>query len=58
MSTFFAAGAFSVMNGVFNYLQDAYPEKAASILAGNDFVSRAVCTKPTTDAPFAHRSGR
>jgi len=37
MSCFFSAGAFLLFQGVLNYLQDAYPTKAASILAGNDF---------------------
>ncbi|KAI9148199.1 Caffeine resistance protein [Paramyrothecium foliicola] len=33
----FTIGAFLLFNSVLNYLSDAYPEYAASVLAGNDF---------------------
>ncbi|KAG4439814.1 hypothetical protein IFR05_004712 [Cadophora sp. M221] len=36
-SSFFTIGAFCLFNSVLNYLGDAYPEYAASVLAGNDF---------------------
>lgn len=36
-SSLFSIGTFLLFQAVLNYLQDAYPEKAASILAGNDF---------------------
>jgi len=36
-SGFFSAGAVLLFNSVLNYLPDAYPEYAASVLAGNDF---------------------
>jgi len=36
-SSFFTIGAFLLFNSVLNYLGDAYPEYAASVLAGNDF---------------------
>jgi DHA1 family multidrug resistance protein-like MFS transporter len=36
-SSFFSVGTFLLFQSVLNYLQDAYPEKAASVLAGNDF---------------------
>ncbi|MBE7182631.1 MAG: hypothetical protein INR71_15735, partial [Terriglobus roseus] len=35
-SGFFAVAAFLLFNSVLNYLSDAYPEYAASVLAGND----------------------
>ncbi|PWY84823.1 MFS general substrate transporter [Aspergillus heteromorphus CBS 117.55] len=35
-SGFFAVGAFLLFNPVLNYLSDAYPVYAASVLAGND----------------------
>jgi DHA1 family multidrug resistance protein-like MFS transporter len=35
-SSFFSIGAFCLFNSVLNYLPDAYPEYAASVLAGND----------------------
>ena len=35
-TAFFSIGAFCLFNSVLNYLGDAYPEKAASVLAGND----------------------
>lgn len=35
-SGFFSIGAFLLFNSVLNYLPDAYPEYAASVLAGND----------------------
>ena len=34
----FSVGAFLLFNSVLNYLGDAYPEYAASVLAGNDFM--------------------
>lgn len=36
-SGFFSIGAFLLFNSVLNYLADAYPAYAASVLAGNDF---------------------
>ena len=36
-SAWFSIGAFLLFNSVLNYLSDAYPEYAASVLAGNDF---------------------
>lgn len=36
-SSFFSIGTFLLFNSVLNYLGDAYPEYAASVLAGNDF---------------------
>ena len=36
-TAFFSIGAFLLFNSVLNYLADAYPEYAASVLAGNDF---------------------
>jgi len=36
-SAFFSMGAILLFNSVLNYLPDAYPEYAASVLAGNDF---------------------
>ncbi|KAL8865616.1 MAG: hypothetical protein Q9174_006793, partial [Haloplaca sp. 1 TL-2023] len=37
-SSFFAVGTFLLFNSVLNYLGDAYPDYAASVLAGNDFM--------------------
>lgn len=37
-SAFFSIGAFLLFNSVLNYLPDAYPKYAASVLAGNDFM--------------------
>ena len=37
-SAFFSVGAFLLFNSVLNYLGDAYPEYAASVYAGNDFM--------------------
>jgi len=37
-SSFFSIGTFLLFNSVLNYLPDAYPEHAASVLAGNDFM--------------------
>jgi len=37
-SSFFTIGAFLLFNSVLNYLGDAYPEYAASVYAGNDFI--------------------
>ncbi|KAI9713845.1 MAG: hypothetical protein M1820_000575 [Bogoriella megaspora] len=36
-SGWFSIGAFLLFNSVLNYLPDAYPDYAASVLAGNDF---------------------
>lgn len=35
-SAFFSIGAFLLFNSILNYLPDAYPDYAASVLAGND----------------------
>jgi len=35
-SAWFSIGAFLLFNSILNYLPDAYPEYAASVLAGND----------------------
>ncbi|KAK3626500.1 GTPase-activating protein [Elasticomyces elasticus] len=37
-TSFFTIGTFLLFNSVLNYLPDAYPEYAASVLAGNDFM--------------------
>lgn len=37
-SGWFSVGAFLLFNSILNYLPDAYPEYAASVLAGNDFM--------------------
>ena len=37
-SSFFSIGTFLLFNSALNYLPDAYPEVAASVLAGNDFM--------------------
>lgn len=37
-SGFFSVGTFLLFQSVLNYLPDAYPEYAASVLAGNDFM--------------------
>jgi DHA1 family multidrug resistance protein-like MFS transporter len=37
-SSLFTIGAFLLFNSILNYLPDAYPEYAASVLAGNDFM--------------------
>ena len=37
-SAWFSIGAFLLFNSVLNYLPDAYPEYAASVLAGNDLM--------------------
>ncbi|CAG8977637.1 hypothetical protein HYALB_00006587 [Hymenoscyphus albidus] len=37
-SSFFSTGAFLLFNSVLNYLGDAYPDHAASVFAGNDFL--------------------
>jgi len=37
-SSFFSVGAFLLFNSVLNYLGDAYPDYAASVYAGNDFM--------------------
>ncbi|KIW63707.1 hypothetical protein PV04_08690 [Phialophora macrospora] len=36
-TAWFSVGAFLLFNSVLNYLADAYPRHAASVLAGNDF---------------------
>ena len=36
-TAWFSIGAFLLFNSVLNYLSDAYPAYAASVLAGNDF---------------------
>lgn len=40
-TAWFTAGAFLLFNAVLNYLADAYPYQAASVMAGNDF-SRSI----------------
>lgn len=40
-SSFFSIGALLLFNSVLNYLGDAYPMYAASVLAGNDFFRSA-----------------
>jgi len=40
-SAFFSVGALLLFNSVLNYLGDAYPAYAASVLAGNDFMRSA-----------------
>ncbi|TIA62339.1 putative caffeine resistance protein 5 [Aureobasidium pullulans] len=40
-SAFFSMGSVLLFNSVLNYLPDAYPEYAASVLAGNDFMRSA-----------------
>lgn len=35
-SAWFSIGAFLLFNAILNYLPDAYPNYAASVLAGND----------------------
>jgi len=40
-SGFFSVGALLLFNSVLNYLPDAYPEYAASVLAGNDLFRSA-----------------
>lgn len=37
-TVWFSFGTFLLFNSVLNYLPDAYPEYAASVLAGNDFM--------------------
>lgn len=37
-TVWFSIGAFLLFNSVLNYLGDAYPDYAASVLAGNDFM--------------------
>ncbi|KAL8998587.1 MAG: hypothetical protein Q9188_006072 [Gyalolechia gomerana] len=37
-SSYFAIGTFLLFQAVLNYLGDAYPDYAASVLAGNDFM--------------------
>ena len=37
-SSYFSIGTFILFNSVLNYLGDAYPEYAASVLAGNDLM--------------------
>jgi MFS transporter, DHA1 family, multidrug resistance protein len=40
-SAFFPIGAFCLFGSVLNYLPDAYPDYAASVLAGNDLFRSA-----------------
>ncbi|KAF2145680.1 uncharacterized protein K452DRAFT_356083 [Aplosporella prunicola CBS 121167] len=40
-SAWFAVGTVLLFNSVLNYLADAYPDHAASVLAGNDFMRSA-----------------
>ncbi|THY42291.1 putative caffeine resistance protein 5 [Aureobasidium pullulans] len=40
-SAFFSMGSVLLFNSVLNYLPDTYPEYAASVLAGNDFMRSA-----------------
>ncbi|TQS33095.1 hypothetical protein Golomagni_06572, partial [Golovinomyces magnicellulatus] len=40
-SGWFAIGAFLLFQAILNYLPDAYPNHAASVLAGNDFMRSA-----------------
>ena len=40
-SSLFSVGTLLLFNAVLNYLPDAYPENAASVLAGNDFMRSA-----------------
>ena len=40
-SSFFAMGTLLLFNSVLTYLGDAYPENAASVLAGNDLMRSA-----------------
>lgn len=40
-SAWFSIGAFLLFNSILNYLPDAYPEHAASVLAGNDLMRSA-----------------
>jgi MFS transporter, DHA1 family, multidrug resistance protein len=37
-TAWFSIGAFLLFNAVLNYLGDAYPAYAASVLAGNDLI--------------------
>ena len=41
-SSLFSMGAFLLFNSVLNYLPDAYPDYAASVLAGNDLMRSLV----------------
>ena len=41
-SAFFGVGAFLLFQSILNYLADAYPKHAASVLAGNDFMRSMV----------------
>ena len=40
-SSFFSMGTLLLFNSVLTYLGDAYPENAASVLAGNDLMRSA-----------------
>ncbi|GIZ39941.1 hypothetical protein CKM354_000330200 [Cercospora kikuchii] len=40
-SAWFSIGAFLLFNSILNYLPDAYPDYAASVLAGNDLMRSA-----------------
>lgn len=59
-SAWFSFGAFLLFNSVLNYLSDAYPEYAASVLAGNDFFRSMfgagfVSTRPSTLQQHANK---
>lgn len=41
-TAWFSSGAFLLFNAVLNYLADAYPHHAASVMAGNDFLRSTV----------------
>ncbi|RJE17884.1 resistance protein [Aspergillus sclerotialis] len=41
-SSYFSIGTFLLFNSVLNYLPDAYPDYAASVLAGNDLFRSAL----------------
>jgi len=51
-SMFFAPGIFLLFNAILNYLQDAYPAKQASVLAGNDFFRSSMASGFPLFAPF------
>ncbi|KAI0299065.1 major facilitator superfamily domain-containing protein [Multifurca ochricompacta] len=68
-SSFFSVAALLLFNTVLNYLADAYPLYAASVLAGNDFIrsmlalgspsSQVLCIATSAlagPAPFSHFS--
>ena len=53
-SAFFSMGAALLFNSVLNYLPDAYPADAASVLAGNGMGNPGfqLCWKKRTNAYF------